>query len=431
MQPKLSARSLSAGALALAVLTSVALAIALAVGYVQSAQASELVTRGEADALLFETLDGLRELPSPGSSDLSAVLAQEYPRGVRYIALVDRRGLPIVEAGVAWLAANPPSHPRQIVRRGARARTGGRPLLPGGPPPDRRFGPPPPMAPPGSFRPFGPSPPGPGAMLVIEFEPDAAIAIEHSAILELALGGGALAVLLAMAVLLAILAHHRERLTRSLEHERLLGVVGEMSAVLAHEIRNPLASLKGHAQLLLEALPDEHREHARATRVVGEAMRLETLTNDLLELVRTGSITRGPCDPVAVLREAAESMDGAQIEITVTGVPETWRLDAGRMRLVLGNILRNAVQASPAEKPVEARVERAGAEIVYTVRDHGAGFESGSEARAFEPFYTRKTRGVGLGLAVARRIAEMHGGTITARNHPDGGAVVRIAIPEG
>ncbi|MFP2912717.1 sensor histidine kinase, partial [Pyxidicoccus sp. 3LFB2] len=106
-----------------------------------------------------------------------------------------------------------------------------------------------------------------------------------------------------------------------------------------------------------------------------------------------------------------------------------WPLDAGRLQQALENVLRNAVQASPAGQPVEARVEQEGRALVFTVKDHGPGIPAGEEERIFEPFVTGRVRGVGLGLAITRRIVELHGGTVSARSHANGGAEFRLTVP--
>src|SRR4029077_12240509 len=111
------------------------------------------------------------------------------------------------------------------------------------------------------------------------------------------------------------------------ERERRLASLGEMSAVLAHEIKNPLASLKGNAQLLVQMLPDEDalaKSRTKAKRVVEEAVRLEQLTNDLLQFVRPGAIRRTDVDPAALVREAAESVPGGEVVVDTTGAPATW-----------------------------------------------------------------------------------------------------------
>ncbi len=100
------------------------------------------------------------------------------------------------------------------------------------------------------------------------------------------------------------------------------------------------------------------------------------------------------------------------------------------MRQALTNVLRNARQVSPEGARPEASVVREEGALVFAVRDFGPGVPPGEEKRIFSPFYTTRTQGTGLGLAVALRVAELHEGTITVANHPDGGAVFRVVIPE-
>ncbi|HEU5061406.1 MAG TPA: HAMP domain-containing sensor histidine kinase, partial [Kofleriaceae bacterium] len=271
------------------------------------------------------------------------------------------------------------------------------------------------------------------APLVIEFEPRVADALRSSADRALAIGALTAGGLLIVAVVLFRWIRHRERLERRLLEERRLASLGQMSAVLAHEIRNPLASLKGNAQMLARGLPEGDRGRARADRVVAEAVRLEALTTDLLEFARTGAIRQEQVAPAALLHDAAS---GLPVDIDAASAPPVWSLDRERMRQVLVNLLENAAwaagEAATGERPadrVEARVALESGQLVYTVRDHGPGFPEQDLPRIFEPFFTGRTDGTGLGLAVARRIVELHGGTITARNHPAGGAEMRVALP--
>jgi two-component system sensor histidine kinase HydH len=204
--------------------------------------------------------------------------------------------------------------------------------------------------------------------------------------------------------------------------------------VLAHEIRNPLASLKGHAQLLVESLqgvpdsPAGARDRAKAERVVDEAVRLERLTNDLLEFARTGRIERAACDPRAVLTAAAARAP-ARVTIVADAAPTTWSLDAGRMTQALANLIGNALEAAP-DAPVTATVAVDGGALVYRIRDRGPGLP-GDVARLLEPFHTTRVKGVGLGLTVAQRLVELHGGALAGRTHPDGGAEFTVTIPAG
>jgi two-component system sensor histidine kinase HydH len=214
-----------------------------------------------------------------------------------------------------------------------------------------------------------------------------------------------------------------------IEEQRRLSVLGEMSAVLAHEIRNPLASLKGTAQLLAEKLPQGSRELKRADRIVTEAIRLENLTSDLLDFARTGPILIEDVDPAELLRNAAAEVGDNTIEIDATAAPPNWKIDSRRLHHALVNILQNALQAAPAEAPPRVTVTEEHKRLVYEIRDFGPGLPPEGEERVFDPFFTTRTNGTGLGLAVARRVAEMHGGTITAHTHPEGGAIFRIVLP--
>jgi signal transduction histidine kinase len=122
-------------------------------------------------------------------------------------------------------------------------------------------------------------------------------------------------------------------------------------------------------------------------------------------------------------------VDARRIELDAGSAPGTWSLDAARMQQVLSNLLRNAVQASPAGAPVFARVAAEAGALLYEVRDVGTGIPPGQEGLIFEPFHTQRPLGTGLGLAVARRVVELHGGSIQASNHPEGGALFRVRIP--
>ncbi len=217
-----------------------------------------------------------------------------------------------------------------------------------------------------------------------------------------------------------------------------LSTLGKMSAVLAHEIRNPLASLKGHAQLLSERLGNDHAEARKVRRIVSEAQRLEKLTTNLLDFVRTGTLHRRQDNPVHMVEELRQELAGGRIVIHGNNAPERWSFDRRNLRQAVGNLLRNALQAStdasveiPLDGPrVDVTVAAGNRHLVITVRDHGPGLPADQGDTIFEPFVTHRSRGTGLGLAVARRIVELHGGTLTGQNAEDGGAVFMMHIPE-
>jgi two-component system sensor histidine kinase HydH len=398
-----------------------------------------VLAQGEGMGLVAAAHDSLRALPSrPEASDLQDLLAEEWPQGLRFIAILDPEGRQIeLEAGEPStrldrpsLAAISPMDPEVI---GNRVR-----LLTG--PPSRRFHPDdehfrrppgdargPPAEPWGHGRFFGrrgdrgPPPPGPRRLL-IEFEPLQAGQIEGLAARTLWVAVIALPAFVGGAFLLLHLVRQREQLVERLAHERRLAALGEMTAVIAHEIRNPLASLKGHAQPS-RSLGDDARR-AKADLVVRERSGCK-LSSDL-PITRSGR--RADTGNECRARESADAVDPERIILHAEGAPDRWRLDPARMRQALGNLLRNAIQASPEGAQVDASVFAEQGRLVFEVRDRGPGIATGDEQRIFEPFYTSKPRGTGLGLSLVDRIVKQHGGTVGAGNAPGGGAVLRITL---
>jgi two-component system sensor histidine kinase HydH len=431
------------GILIAAVLMGSGMVLSAAVSHSRVHDIAWSLIQGQGQLLLEGLRQGLRDAGRPPSSEgVARVFASLEPQGVRYLALLFPRG--DREVGTA-LGGPPVVEPLphgaapevSLSQVGSRIRLMMRvpPPPPGEDPSSPSGRRPPGMEPP----PGGPPPPPPEATaqgprrrdippLVLEFEPVMARELESSSRRSLLISGVvALAMWLAAGISFRWLKG-REALEHQLARERHLATLGEMSAVLAHELRNPLASLKGHAQLLAEALP-EGRSRSKAERVVKEALRLEDLTSSLLAFVRTGTIERRETNPVAIVRAAAEEVDSRHIELDAQAAPPTWSLDSARMQQVLSNLLRNAVQASPPGSPVYARVATEERNLLYEVRDTGTGIPPGQEAAIFEPFHTNRPLGNGLGLAVARRVVELHGGSIQASNHPEGGAVFRVRIP--
>jgi two-component system sensor histidine kinase HydH len=268
-----------------------------------------------------------------------------------------------------------------------------------------------------------------GGLMVIEFEPQVAKQLEAQATRTVVLAGLVTLIMMIASYFFWHLSMQSEQNERRIEQQRRLGMLGEMSAVLAHEIRNPLASLKGNAQLLAERMPADGADRRRADRVVAEAERLEALTSDLLDFARTGPIDIRSTNPVALLRSSVDDVRPDGFTVSTNDAPASWPMDEARMRQALTNVLRNAAQATPEGTRPEVSVARENGSLVFTIRDYGTGIPAGEEKQIFMPFYTTRTTGTGLGLAVAQRVAEMHDGEITARSHPDGGAEFRIEIP--
>ncbi len=354
-------------------------------------------------------------------------LSEKY--GLRYLALVDRAGTPVAEAGERVDLPLDLNHPPmsgsgaiEPVPVGSRLRLIVRAFHHGPPPGGGHF----------LGRPGGPRERRPflrGRRLVIEFEPVTARQIAGSAFRNLIVSLAAAAILLIASVIAWRLSNRAARVEAQLERDRQLKVLGQMSAVLGHELRNPLASLKGHAQLILEKLAADDPLRPGAETVVGEASRLEELTEQVLDFARTGEVERAPTDVAKLLRAASERSGAAPVLLETPAEIPDWPVDRARLEQVLQNLLVNARQNSPSDHPIMLRAELGPRDLIVEVRDRGEGLEAGDEERVFEPFYTKRVRGTGLGLALSRRIVEGHGGTISAFNHPEGGAVFRVVLP--
>ena len=268
-----------------------------------------------------------------------------------------------------------------------------------------------------------------GLSFVVEFRPGPAAALASRALTTLVVSTCAAALLLAAAFLFWRRGLEAEQLTAQLARDQQLKSLGQMSAVLSHELRNPLTALKGHIQLVLEKLAPDHPARAGAERVLAGALRLETTANQILDFSKPGAVVARPEDPRAVAEAAIELVGEPRARLDGAAAPPKWPLDRLRMEQVLVNLIRNAAQAAP-EGPIEVCVDREGALLVFSVRDHGPGLPPGEEARIFEPFHGKNVRGTGLGLAICRQIAEAHGGRIEGRTHEGGGALFRVLLPE-
>jgi two-component system, NtrC family, sensor histidine kinase HydH len=267
--------------------------------------------------------------------------------------------------------------------------------------------------------------------LIFEFFPSESKNLQAEARRTLIIGSVATLIFFLTALAFGRLLRYQASMERQNAQEQQLAALGSMSAVLAHEIRNPLTSLKGHSQLLLDSLPHSDANYEKAERIVNDAVRLESLSTNLLDFVRNGQIERQQVDPKSLLYFCAEAVDLERIQLSLAEAPLLCSLDPERIQQTMINLLRNALEASPPGSMVEVRAASSHGSLVITVRDFGPGIPAGQEEKIFTPFHTTRLRGTGLGLAVSRRIIELHGGKISAQNHPAGGAVFTVSLPLG
>lgn len=404
------------GSAVMATVAALALGVTVFVAEHALSDASAVIVRGEGDALLTEIAGDLTEAEgAPSKELLERVMEAHASSGVRYVAVVGRGEL-LADAGHPELPSQM-TRPGEPIVQGKRVRVVGMVAQRRG---LRRI-----------FGRDGTRVTGPPPVLVVEFE-STTLAQLRSDLARIgvvaALSG---AVLVVFAVALSRSAKRLTALEERASREQRLVALGSMSSVMAHELRNPLASLKGHAQLLaedLESAGDEKRKK-KAERVVAEAVRIEELTTSLLDFVRDGPIERVRIAPAALVERALADLDKDRVRVVVEDAPALLEVDANRLARALHNLVDNALDLGGKDALVALRVARAGAGVLFEVRDHGPGLPPGSEAHIFEPFVTTRVRGTGLGLAVARRIAEQHDGTLVGENHPEGGAVFSLRLP--
>lgn len=216
-----------------------------------------------------------------------------------------------------------------------------------------------------------------------------------------------------------------------LEH---LARLGRLSAVLAHEIRNPLGTIKGFAQLLEEQAPPAQK--ALAAPIIAESARLERLVNDLLAYGRPRQPAIAAVQLRPLLDQLADSCRrGAArlLEWDPQSVPAdyTMETDPDLLKQILLNLLRNAAEAAAGSQPprIGLAVRARAREVEFEIRDNGPGFSEEALQRAFEPFFSTKASGTGLGLAISRRLAQVLGGTLEVGNAPEGGALALLRLP--
>ena len=213
-----------------------------------------------------------------------------------------------------------------------------------------------------------------------------------------------------------------------------LSALGELSAGLAHEIRNPLGALEGAVLILQRAdLPQETR-YEFADMAGKEVERLKALLTSFLDFARPRFPERILIEPALLLesvaRLAVETAKMANVQIVVeTEVKESIAVDAEQIKQVLLNLVLNAVQAMPEGGRVVLRSRRDDDSVMLEVTDQGNGIADHNLERIFDPFFTTRANGTGLGLSIAYQIVNGHGGQITVHNNPDRGATFTVILP--
>jgi two-component system, LuxR family, sensor kinase FixL len=225
----------------------------------------------------------------------------------------------------------------------------------------------------------------------------------------------------------------RVQMETRLREQAALTSLGEMAAVVAHEVKNPLTGIRGAIQVIGTRLPPASKEAAIVKDIVARIDALSELMKDLLLFARPPQLRVAVVDVLALARTVAELVrqDPAlhEIRIVVSGGAPPIAADAELLKIVIQNLLLNAAHAMQGRGAIDVSVSSSDGFCVVTMADAGPGIPPEVRAKLFTPFFTTKSRGTGLGLLTARRLLEAHGGTIALECPPSGGTVVTVRVP--
>ena len=225
----------------------------------------------------------------------------------------------------------------------------------------------------------------------------------------------------------------RKAAEERLAQQAALALLGQMAAVVAHEVKNPLAGIKGAMQVLISRRTSADTEHAVMRDIVLRIDALNELIQDLTMFARPRPPRLSEVNVRHLLEEAASMLGrdpiGSAVELRIDGGEGTVRADPDLLRAAVVNLLLNAAQAMAGRGAVHLTADRHAGVWTIEVRDTGPGIPVELRSEVLEPFFTTKSRGGGLGLPIARRVAEMHGGTLTLDCPDGGGTCVVITLP--
>jgi PAS domain S-box-containing protein len=224
----------------------------------------------------------------------------------------------------------------------------------------------------------------------------------------------------------------RRNVERRLRAQESLAKVGQLAAVVAHQVRNPLAGMRAAIQILSRRMP-EGEDRKVMSRIVERVDTLNALTEDLLLYARPHAPEFASVHLDQVLRVAGRLLSGhadlAKVTVEVTGADLSLEADEKLLQDAFLNLLLNAAQAMRGEGVIRVRARSGEDSVFVDVEDEGPGIPPDVGGRIFEPFFTTRHRGTGLGLPIVRRDVEAHGGEVVVTCPEGGGTRVTVTLP--
>lgn len=239
---------------------------------------------------------------------------------------------------------------------------------------------------------------------------------------------------------------HREtqlllEVEKQLSAAQKLSALGQLSASLAHEIKNPLSSIKGTAEILLDEFPEDHPKREFVEILLKETTRLNNTVEEVLQFSRRDIHGRKKDDtalePLSQVIDRVTSLLASQlrkksITLNVVGweAGKTFFVAGEKLSQVFLNIILNSIDATPPKGAITVETIRQADGYSISVKDSGAGIPDRLKDKIFDPFYSTKEDGTGLGLSISRKIVESYGGTISLSDAETGGACFTVFLPE-
>ena len=225
----------------------------------------------------------------------------------------------------------------------------------------------------------------------------------------------------------------RKRSEDRLREQEALARLGQMAAVVAHEVKNPIAGIRGALQVIGSRMAADARDKPVIGEIIARLDALNRIVHDLLVFARPRELKAEPTDLKTLVASTIDHLKRdpalAGIVIELAGNSAVVKADAEQLQLAFQNVLMNAAQAMGAQGRVRIAIARDDGCWSIAMADSGPGMPPEVREKAFEPFFTTKSRGTGLGLAIAKRVVEAHGGRLTIDTPTSGGTVVTVSLP--
>jgi len=225
-----------------------------------------------------------------------------------------------------------------------------------------------------------------------------------------------------------------EDMRLQLERSQKMSLVGQIASGMAHEIKNPLASIKGAVEILSDKSTSEPDREEFNAIVQKEIKRINVSVTDFLEFARPSETKMMEVNLSKIVRSSIKQIQPQagkrNIEI-ISNIEEPIAVngDEEKLHQVMLNLLINAVDASPNATKLKVALNKDGETTFVSIEDSGEGISEENRDKIFEPFFTTKSSGTGLGLPIAKNIVERHKGTISLSNIDTGGAIAKIKLP--